>query len=73
MLSVPQLFNSRHESIDGWKAHEHLILASSVTSHSDRDICVTGGNDGSVAIWDISGSVKRPKKGPDLGNGESMV
>ena len=73
ILTGHQLFNSRHESDNRWKAHEHLILASFVSSYHDRDVYVTGGNDGSIAIWDISGCVKRPKKGLDIGNGKPVI
>ena len=72
-LTVVKLFNSRHETISGWKAHEHLILASSVTSYHGKDIYVTGGNDGSIAVWDISEFVKRPRKGPVISNGECLI
>lgn len=60
---------SRHQSTSAWKAHDRLVLASAVTSFRDREIYVTGGNDGCVAIWDISQSFDRPIKQPLTSNG----
>ena len=45
-----------------WQAHEHLILASTVTHINDRDLFITGGNDGCISIWDVSNCCDRPKK-----------
>ena len=63
------MLNSRQESISRWRAHDHLILASSVTSFRENDIFITGGNDGCIAIWDIGESIDRPSKGSVISNG----
>ena len=55
-----QIFNSRHENVHRWRAHDHLILASAVASFKSNEIYVTGGNDGCIAIWDVSEWVNRP-------------
>ncbi|KAL9107434.1 MAG: hypothetical protein Q9187_008425 [Circinaria calcarea] len=61
-------FDKRYECLREWKAHDELILASAVTSHNDRTIYVTGGNDDCVAIWDVSEGVKRPQDPPRISN-----
>lgn len=38
-----------------WKAHEGRILASAVTSHNGQQLYITGANDNSVCIWNITG------------------
>lgn len=45
------------------------MLASAVATFGDREIYVTGGNDGCVAIWDISQCFDRPTKRPLTSNG----
>ena len=47
------------------------MLASAVASFGDTEIYVTGGNDGSVAIWDISECFDRPARRVLTSNGMS--
>lgn len=42
--------NSRHS----WKAHQGLVLTSKIFSKEGKTYLVTGGNDASVALWNIS-------------------
>ena len=65
-----QIYNSRHESIGDWTAHDHLILASFVTTFRGNDIYVTGGNDGCIAVWDINQYIHRPSRGFFFSNGK---
>lgn len=37
-------------------AHAGKILALCQTQHGDRNLIVTGGNDNSVAVWDVKDS-----------------
>lgn len=62
-------FNSRYKCIAKWKAHDQLILASAIANHNGKEIYVTGGNDDCVAIWDVSDSVKEPRKASTTSNG----
>ncbi|KAI9878928.1 MAG: hypothetical protein M1830_010112 [Pleopsidium flavum] len=55
-------FNQRYDCISRWKAHDQLILASSVAQYRGRSIYVTGGNDDCVAIWDVTDCVHNPAK-----------
>ena len=71
-LSLDQVYNARHENVNKWKAHEHLILASAVASCHDKDIYITGGNDGCIVVWDISGSVQKTGMGSMINNGEQL-
>ena len=67
---LKQILNSRHENIKRWRAHDHLVLASAVASFKSNEIYVTGGNDGCIAIWDISECVNRPGKGSKISDGK---
>lgn len=69
---ITKIFNSRHENINRWRAHDHLILASAVASFKSNEIYVTGGNDGCIAIWDISECVNRPGRGSRISD-EQLV
>lgn len=69
-LTVAKILNSRHENISRWTAHDQLILASCVTSFRGNEIYVTGGNDGCIAIWDISKYIGRRNKGSIISNGQ---
>lgn len=69
---IAKIFNSRHENMNRWRAHDHLILASVVASFKSNEIYVTGGNDGCIAIWDISECVNRPARGSRISD-EQLV
>ncbi|KKA17050.1 WD repeat protein [Rasamsonia emersonii CBS 393.64] len=51
---VVKKFNSKFEEIGSWTAHEGTMLASAAGVFQDRRIYATGGNDNSVAIWDLT-------------------
>ena len=52
-----------------WRAHDHLILASAVASLKSNEVYVTGGNDGCIAIWDVSECVNRPGRESKISDG----
>ncbi|MCJ1397453.1 hypothetical protein MMC11_000646 [Xylographa trunciseda] len=54
-----KIFDSRYRCINQWKAHDRLILASSITSYNKKAVLVTGGNDDCVAIWDVGASASK--------------
>ena len=54
-----KIFDRRYRCTNQWKAHDRLILASSITSYNNKAVLVTGGNDDCVAIWDIGASVSQ--------------
>lgn len=66
---APKKFNRRYECMAEWKAHDRLILASSIANHKDKEIFVTGGNDSCISIWDVSNYVAEPKKVSITSNG----
>lgn len=70
MTDLDQILNSRLENISRWGAHDHLILASAVASSNNNEIYVTGGNDGCIAIWDISECVNKPGRGSKISDGK---
>ncbi|QVM07293.1 hypothetical protein D8B26_001995 [Coccidioides posadasii str. Silveira] len=51
---IVKKFNSRFEEIGSWAAHDGTMLASAAGVVKDRWIYATGGNDNSVAIWDLT-------------------
>lgn len=63
-----QKFNANFEEIGSWKAHEGTMLASAAGIFNDRRIYATGGNDNSVAIWDLTQQDEQPEVQP-IGNG----
>lgn len=63
-----QKFNSNFEEIGCWTAHEGTILASTTTISNNRRIYATGGNDNTVAIWDLAGHPEQKDFQP-IGNG----
>lgn len=53
-------FDRRYESVSRYRAHEGRILASAFIDHKDRKLFVTGGNDHSIAVWDIADCADTP-------------
>ena len=64
-----KIFNQQHSEISEWKAHDHLILTSAVTEFENRELYVTGGNDGCITVWDVSECFDRPPKASITDNG----
>ncbi|MCJ1387574.1 hypothetical protein MMC18_000417 [Xylographa bjoerkii] len=54
-----KIFDRRYRCTNQWKAHDRLILASSITSYNNKAVLVTGGNDDCVAIWDVGANVSQ--------------
>ncbi|KAJ8062745.1 hypothetical protein OCU04_008008 [Sclerotinia nivalis] len=48
-------FSQKYQCVKRWKAHEGRILASAVTTFRGQQLYITGANDCSVSIWDITG------------------
>lgn len=65
---IEQKFNSNFEEIGSWTAHEGTMLASAAGVFRDRRIYATGGNDNTVAIWDLTGHPETTEIQP-IGNG----
>ncbi|KAL6714496.1 hypothetical protein ACLMJK_007921 [Lecanora helva] len=70
---MTRILNSRQETINRWKAHDHLILASSIASFHENEIFITGGNDGCVAVWDISKYLDKSSKGSVMSNEQLVI
>lgn len=71
---VVKQFDSRFEQTGCWQAHDGNLLASASGIYQDRQIYVTGGNDNTVAIWDVSGPAdastrRQPFSNDELVNG----
>ena len=53
-------------------AHEGSILASGFTTHKGRPYYITGGNDNTVAVWDVSDCVLTTATGQKSTEGISI-
>ncbi|KAL8822950.1 MAG: hypothetical protein Q9191_006325 [Dirinaria sp. TL-2023a] len=69
---IAKKFNSRYECVGRWEAHEQLILASATAAYKGMDIYITGGNDNSIAIWDIGVCAQARIKHPESSNEELL-
>ncbi|KAJ5051728.1 uncharacterized protein L3040_001500 [Drepanopeziza brunnea f. sp. 'multigermtubi'] len=49
------LFNQKYHCVNRWKAHEGRILASALTTFNGQQLYITGANDNSVSVWNITG------------------
>ncbi|KAI1907391.1 hypothetical protein LOZ39_005216 [Ophidiomyces ophidiicola] len=67
---VVKKFNSRFEEITSWTAHNGTLLASAAGLVGDRWIYATGGNDNSVAIWDLTEHSTDSHEIPAISNDE---
>lgn len=53
-------FDKQYQLKSRLKAHDGRILASAFTYHKQRPLYVTGGNDNSLAVWDVSDCISTP-------------
>lgn len=53
-------FDRQHQLKSRLRAHDGRILASAFTYHRKKSIYVTGGNDNTLAVWDVSDCVTTP-------------
>ncbi|OAS99444.1 peptidase family M20/M25/M40 protein [Blastomyces dermatitidis ER-3] len=65
-------FNSRFEEIGSWAAHKGTMLASAAGVFNNRRIYATGGNDNTVAIWDLTDHPQDVQEIPAVGNDEMV-
>ncbi|PGH14313.1 hypothetical protein AJ79_03135 [Helicocarpus griseus UAMH5409] len=69
---VVRKLNSRFEDIGSWIAHEGTMLASAAGIFNGRRIYATGGNDNTVAIWDLTEHPQDSGEIPAVGNDEMV-
>ena len=55
------LISNRFDKVRSWKAHHGKILATATSGSTQRRLLITGGNDNSIAFWDISGPEARTR------------
>lgn len=49
------MFGQKYKCVNRWKAHEGRVLASAITTFNNQQLYITGSNDSSVSIWNITG------------------
>ena len=65
--------HERYKCKSAWKAHSELVLASAIVEHNRQLYFITGGNDDSIAVWDLTKLFEAPAfDGPKTGH-EQMV
>ncbi|KAF2092255.1 beta-Ala-His dipeptidase [Saccharata proteae CBS 121410] len=65
---IVQKFNRQYEPVTRFQAHDGLVLASAFTAHNNRPLYVTGGNDATIAIWDVKDCMTAPPKANSTSN-----
>lgn len=56
--SITQI-NNRYTKVKSWQAHKGKILATAASNDGNRKLLVTGGNDNSIAFWDVTNESER--------------
>lgn len=49
-----------------WKAHEGRILASAITNYGGQQLYITGANDNSISVWNITGCDSESYQKPEV-------
>ncbi|KAK2818390.1 hypothetical protein FQN49_007948, partial [Arthroderma sp. PD_2] len=69
---IVKKFNSRFEELGSWTAHDGRMLTSTSGNVKDRWIFATGGNDDTVALWDLTDERKDSHEIPAISNDEMV-
>lgn len=57
---LSQKFDRQYQCATRLRAHDGQILTSAFTYHKDRPLYVTGANDNTLAVWDVSDCIMSP-------------
>ncbi|KAH8684270.1 hypothetical protein BGZ60DRAFT_366772 [Tricladium varicosporioides] len=63
-------FSQKYHCVNRWKAHDGRILASAITTFNGRQLYITGANDNSVSVWNITGCTSESSGKPDVGENQ---
>ena len=63
----------RYKTKVEWEAHNELILASTLSTQGYNKLFITGGNDDTIAIWDLTGFLKQDPSSFRPSNGKDSV
>lgn len=72
MLTRFQKFNSQYESASNFKAHEGRVLASQFVPNDGKPLYITGSNDRTISLWDVSDCINDGRNVPKTSNGKSV-
>lgn len=67
---IVQKYNSQYELVSRFKAHNGRILASAFTRFRNQFFYITGGNDDTITVWNISDCVQGNLAGVKTSNGK---
>ncbi|KAE8453264.1 hypothetical protein EG329_011331 [Mollisiaceae sp. DMI_Dod_QoI] len=59
-------FSGKYNCVNRWKAHEGRILASALITFDGQQLYITGGNDNSICVWNITGCHSGTYTKPDV-------
>jgi di- and tripeptidase len=59
-------FSQKYQCVNRWKAHEGRILASAITSFNGQQLYITGANDNSISVWNITGCDAQTYNKPEV-------
>lgn len=48
-------FSQKYNCVNRWKAHDGRVLASAITNFRNQQFYITGANDNSVMVWNVTG------------------
>ncbi|KAF2837630.1 glutathione degradosome [Patellaria atrata CBS 101060] len=60
MNGTVEKFNRQYESSGSFQAHNGRVLASTFTTYRGQPLYVTGGNDNTIALWNIRDCITAP-------------
>jgi di- and tripeptidase len=69
-IDLSQKFNAQCERVARFQAHNGRILASAFSSHLNRPIYLTGGNDATISIWDVKDCIQAKSSILKTSNGQ---
>lgn len=65
-------FNQKYHCVNRWKAHEGTILASALTTSNGQQFYITGANDSSVSVWNVTGCRPAMHGLPDIAENQLL-
>ncbi|KIW04317.1 hypothetical protein, variant [Verruconis gallopava] len=68
MSGTVEKYNAQYERVSDFKAHQGRVLASIFIPHKERPLFITGSNDQTISLWDISDCISGGRFVPKTSN-----